>query len=402
MEKRFFDVFSKYNPAPEKRELLERGYDARFRYTKAPMRVEVEMSFASHEDAELIYEIEDECREFYGAESFKILPHFPSHEFNISRFGEITAEAALCGAVTNGFFSNAVYEDDGETKTATLPFSIFGIDFVNAADTAGILSNILYSRYGVRRKIKICSGDNAEAYEAEWRVRREQMILDAERESREAAQRNRENAAREREEQARAADPHYDFEKRAGISSVTGTNEKISNTEFRMGGTVFDASAPEMIWGEDFGISDPIPLADIEAAHGNAVFMGTVFSVETKEARGGTKTTVTIGISDGASAVYMKKSLEEENLGWVKGFKPGGTVAAFGRVIRDKFDNEPFLSFRGIKKIKKKERMDNAEEKRVELHLHSNMSQMDAVITPVEIVHTAIRWGHKAIAVTDH
>ena len=106
-EKSFFDVFGRYKPTEEKRRLLERGKDAKFKYISEPLRVEVELSFDSHEDAELIYEIEDECCEFYGAQSFKILPHFPPSVWKIELMNEITAEAALCGAVTNGFFSNA-------------------------------------------------------------------------------------------------------------------------------------------------------------------------------------------------------------------------------------------------------------------------------------------------------
>ena len=91
-EKRFFDVFSRYKPQEEKRALLERGYNARFRYTKDPMRVEVDLSFDSHEDAELIYEIEDECRELYSAESFKILPHFSPECFDMRYFDEMKYE----------------------------------------------------------------------------------------------------------------------------------------------------------------------------------------------------------------------------------------------------------------------------------------------------------------------
>ena len=102
-EKKFFDVFARYKPSAEKKALLERGHTARFRYTKEPMRVEVDLSFDSHEDAELIYEIEDECRELYSAESFKILPHFEPECFDVKYFDEIACEAALCGAVTNGF-----------------------------------------------------------------------------------------------------------------------------------------------------------------------------------------------------------------------------------------------------------------------------------------------------------
>ncbi len=400
--RRFFDVFGRYSPTEEKRALLLRGHSAVFRYSKNPMRVEVELTFDSHEDAELIYEIEDECREFYGAQSFKIFPHFPSSEFNISRFDEITAEAALCGAVTNGFFSNADYTDDGETITATLPFSILGVDFVKNADTETILSNILYNRYGVKRKISISSGSNAAAHEAEWEQKRQKILEDAERKSREEFIKNREDALKKKEEEARLNDPQYDFEKKSGISSATGVSERVADSVYRMGASVYDVSECEAVFGEDFDIFEPTPLSEIERAKANSVFLGTVFEVSTKETRGGDKTTVTVGISDGASAVYLKRALVSEELGWVKGFKSGAHVAVLGKVIRDRFDNEPFVSFRGIKKIKKKERTDDAPKKRVELHLHSNMSQMDAIITPAEIVNTAIKWGHKAIAVTDH
>ncbi len=401
-EKRFFDVFKRYSPSQEKRELLLRAHSERFRYTKNPVRVEVELSFDYHEEPELIYEIEDECRALYEAESFKILPHFPQSEFTVERFGEITAEAAICGAVTNGFFMNAVYFDDGATITAEIPFYEEGIAFLKNADTEQILSNILYNRYGVERDIKIRSSESTGKFEAQREALRERRIKEAEEQNRIDYIKSREESERQREQEARARDPHYDFDKKSGVSVMTGNNEKISETEYRMGASVYDVSAPEDVFGEDFDISMPRPLSELESAKGNFVILGTVFSVETKETRSGDKTTVTIGISDGASGTYAKKSLTPEEIEWVKGFKPGASVAIFGRMIRDKFDNEPFVSFRAVKKIKKLERLDNAPKKRVELHLHSNMSQKDAIITPEEIVKTAIRWGHKAIAVTDH
>lgn len=401
-EKRFFDVFGRYKPSDEKCFLLERAHSAKFRYSKSPMRVEVELSFDKHEDAELIYEIEDECRELYGAESFKILPHFPPSEYNISRMNEICTEASLCGAVTSGFFTHAKYSDDGETVTVSLPFSSHGIDFVKTADTERILSNILLSRYGVIRSFSISSGADAEAHERELEERRQHLLLEAERESREQFIRRQKEAEQEREAIARANDPHYDFERRAGITSMTGNNEALGETCYRMGAATYDFSESEAVYGEDFEIIEPTPLSDAESARFNAIFLGTVFEVASKDTRAGDKSNLTIGISDGTAGIYAKRILPKEDCGWFKQVKKGAHLAIFGKIARDKFDNEPYLSIKGIKKIKKIERLDNAERKRVELHLHSNMSQMDALITPEEIVNTAIRWGHKAIAVTDH
>ena len=401
--KGFFDVFTRYKPLENKRRLLESGKDAKFRYTKEPMRVEVELSFEEHCDAELIYEIEDECKALYNAESFKIIPHFPPSAYNTSRFDEITYEAANCGAVTHGFFTYAKYDDDGETVRVELPFYETGVEFVKNANTETILSNILFSRYGVKRKVCICCGSGAAELEAEMQRKRSEILVNAERENRERAAAERRMEIERRENEAKENDPYYGFENRVGISSLAGKNEVISETVYKMGATMYNVGSSELIYGDDFDIYEPTPLSDVEKSVGNCIFLGTVFETGSKEIRGGDKFTYTIGISDGACATYIKfVAANDAKMEWFKGLKAGADIAVFGKMKRDRFDNEPQIMPRGIKKIKKEYRMDNAEEKRVELHLHSNMSQMDALITPAEIVDTAIRWGHKAIAVTDH
>ena len=400
--KSFLEIFTRYSPDMDKRDLLDRGYNIRPRKSLDPLRIEVDITFNSHEDAELIYDIEDECRKLYNAQSFKILPHFPSDLFGMKYFPEILCEAAMCGAVTNGFFTGATYDDSGESITISIPFSSYGVDFVKVANTEEIISAILRSRYGVEKKIFIISGGNDEERRRAWETKRLEIMERAEAQSRDDFVRQRQEAAKQREEEARAADPYYDFDSKAGISSATGVNAQLSETTYKMGATTYDFSKPTLAYGDEFEIIEPTPLSDVTSVRNRSVFLGTVFEVTTKETRNGDKTSITIGISDGASATYVKKIIPNEEAGWQNDIKAGQHLAVMGRVQRDKFDNEPFISPTGIMKISSVLRMDNAEKKRVELHLHSNMSQMDALITPKEIVDTAIRWGHRAIAITDH
>ena len=400
--KKFLEVFSRYSPTGKKRELLDGATKIDVRFAKDPLRVEVNMTFACHHDAALIYEIEDECTALYSAETFKILPHFPPETFEVSRFSEIATEAALCGAVTHGFFSGAEYLDDGTTVSVLIPYSAVGVDFVRGANTEQILENILRSRYGVERKVRIAEGSGSEQRERIVRERIEQRLINAEAESRETFIREQREAEEKRIAEARAQDPRYDFDKRAGISAKTGNNENVSDTVFVRGCSTYVTDEAELIWGEPFEIFDPAPLSDAAGVRGWGVFLGTVFAIENKESRAGDRVTVTVGISDGASGIYAKKSLTPDEIGFTKGIKPGMDVAILGRPMRDKFDNELFVSMKAISKIKKKQRMDNAEKKRVELHLHTNMSQMDALTSPADIIKAATRWGHKAIAITDH
>ncbi len=401
-EKKFLEVFSRYKPNKEKRELLDSAEKASFRYTKEPMRVEVELSFSEHKDPELIYEIEDECRELYAAESFKILPHFSPEIFNITYFNEIAAEAALCGAVTNGFFSGAEYTDDGAVITVGIPYFANAVSFVKDSSTEIILSNILKSRYGIVRKIKIEEGKGANERAKIIENRRIEIIKRAEAENREKLAEEIRAGIEAKAAESRALDPHYDFDKKAGISAQTGNNLDISDTKFLRGCTTYITESPELIFGEAFDIIEPTPLSDAADVKGQTIFLGTVFSVETKENRAGDKITVTIGISDGAAGIYVKKSLLPNEAGFAKGVKSGLNIAVFGRPMRDRFDNELFVAVKAIMKIKKEFRTDKSEKKRVELHLHTNMSQMDGLITPADLISTATRWGHSAIAVTDH
>ncbi len=401
MSKRFLEVFSRYSPNKEKRELLDSACEASYRYTKEPMRVEVELTFTEHKDAELIYEIEDECRELYEAQSFKILPHFPPESFKIEYFNEIATEAALCGAITNGFFSGAEFSDNGSTISVGIPYFSGGVDFVKNANTEAMLSNILRSRYGIIRTVAIEEGSGAEERMRAIDARREQIMKQAEEDNR--ARMTEEIRANQAARAAEAAeDPHFGFDKRAGISDATDISEDISESEFIRGSSHYDVTGAEPIYGEPFDIVEPTPLASLGSVRGQGIFLGTVFAVELKENRNGDKITVNIGISDGGSGIYVKKSLPPEETAFAKDMKPGMNVAVLARPMSDRFSGETFLSLKSIMKIKKKSRVDKAEKKRVELHLHTNMSQMDGLISPKELISTAISWGHKAIAVTDH
>ncbi len=400
--RRFFDIFKRYSPTEDKRALLLGAHGEKFRYRQNPMQVEVELSFDSHVPAEILYEIEDECRTLYEAASFKIIPHFPPSEYSLSRFDEVCLEAALSGAVTHGFFSAAEYTDDGECVTVALPFFAGGVEFVKDSGTEEIMANILESRYGVKRRIRIVEGRGAKEYESSMEEHRRQLLEDALRENRERAARERAELERKNEEEAKLRDPHYDFEARVGLSSLAGKNEVLGGGVFRMGASSYTTEGASLLFGDDFAISEPTPLSRVESAVGNTVFLGTVFEKSSKETRGGDKFNCTLGISDGACGAYARAVLTPEEMEPFNNLKKGAHIAIFGRVRRDKFDNEPFIAIRGFKKIGKLERRDDAGEKRVELHLHSNMSSMDAIITPEEIVNTAIGWGHKAIAVTDH
>lgn len=150
-------------------------------------------------------------------------------------------------------------------------------------------------------------------------------------------------------------------------------------------------------------IDSPITnISDITSKMSNITLWGDVFDYSEKDIRKGEKRVVLVSITDYTGSISIKSfvSKDEENI--FAQFKKGGTLLIKGRSDFDTFDNEFVIKANDVMQVEKTIRKDAAEEKRVELHLHTNMSAMDAVTPADKLVERAFLWGHKAIAITDH
>ncbi|MDR0991681.1 MAG: PolC-type DNA polymerase III [Ruminococcus sp.] len=137
----------------------------------------------------------------------------------------------------------------------------------------------------------------------------------------------------------------------------------------------------------------------------NVIIWGDVFDYETRDIKkkdgSGSFTFVKFAVTDYTGSIYVK-FYEDQGENSCASLKKGGTVLVKGRVGLDKYDKEISFTANDITAVKKQEITDEAPEKRVELHLHTNMSQLDAMTPAAKLVRRAFSWGHKAVAVTDH
>ncbi|MBQ7171304.1 MAG: PolC-type DNA polymerase III [Clostridia bacterium] len=165
----------------------------------------------------------------------------------------------------------------------------------------------------------------------------------------------------------------------------------------------YDLSAPELIYGETFSFTDPLPIAALEGRTQNVCFAGEAFWTERREPRKGKKfDSITVGVTDSEASVYLKFTVPTGEETPLTEIVPGTPVAVTGFCSKDDYTGEYFVKPRAVAKIGRIGRKDTAEKKRVELHLHTQMSQMDALIEPKKLVKTLQSWGHTAVAVTDH
>jgi DNA polymerase III subunit alpha, Gram-positive type len=131
---------------------------------------------------------------------------------------------------------------------------------------------------------------------------------------------------------------------------------------------------------------------------------GYVFDCETRELRSG-RTLLTFKVTDYSSSILVKMfSRDKEDAAVMNNMKKGMWVRCRGSIQNDTFVRDLVMIANDVNEIKPVLRLDTApsEEKRVELHMHSPMSQMDAVSSVASLVAQAKKWGHKAIAITDH
>ncbi len=163
--------------------------------------------------------------------------------------------------------------------------------------------------------------------------------------------------------------------------------------------------SPDIIFGRDFD-SEAIPMNTIIEEMGEVTVQGQITFMDERSIQNGERVLVIVHLTDFTDTIAMKQFLKPEQWDELKAdMKKGAFIKVHGITAMDRFDKEVCISSGiSIKKIGDftTPRVDNAKEKRVELHCHSKMSDMDGVTSISDLIKQAVKWGHPALALTDH
>ncbi len=164
----------------------------------------------------------------------------------------------------------------------------------------------------------------------------------------------------------------------------------------------------DIVFGKEIAKRDIIPMSEFGETTGNATAMGCVISYETTETRDRSKIIFKLDFSDKTNTLTAKffpdpdkAQMIEDKLKDIQ--KKGDLIIARGVYKYDNYSRDYVFLVNDINRCEAPKRTDKAEgDKRVELHLHTQSSTMDALTKVSEVIALAARWGHKAIAITDH
>ena len=181
---------------------------------------------------------------------------------------------------------------------------------------------------------------------------------------------------------------------------VTAFVEKKQTAALKIPGLDLTDKPVEVFHGKLFKPEALQPLKDIGGEGGKVTVWGEVFASEVK---GNFRKIYTVSITDYTGSVNLKvRAQEGEDCSKWEGLKPGTTLVIRGDCAFDKYERDYVVYPYDVLTVERRQREDNAPEKRVELHLHTKFSSMDGFCDPGKIVKLAHRMGHKAIAITDH
>ena len=395
------DKFNKYVPDAEERRLLEQGRISRLRADKDRRIVEVRCDFDEVFSKELLYRVEEKLATVYSLSLVRILPHYPSDLFSADYTADVLREAGRMGALTVGFFCDMKTRFDGETLNVEIPFSDGGLMLLDLADTARIAENIIKNEFGLDLHVEINKSADSEERERAYYLNQEKKLRDHGRQIAQEIRKREERIASEAAAENEKSDKP-DLKKVASLFEV-GDAEAVGDGLIKSGAVTFDVSSPVPVFGEPFTIENVTPISSIIGKSKEIVVLGEVFSVTSRETKRKDKIIVTVSLTDKRSSIFVRVSVEPDFLSEVTdAFRVGGCYAIRGDVRIDTYDGDPYITYRDVMSVCKVERTDTADEKRVELHLHTNMSMMDALPTAEQVVKLAHKWGHPAVAITDH
>lgn len=314
-----------------------------------------------------------------------IKPHFPTELFSADYFPQLYAAVRRDIPSINGTLNNA--EVRFENNTLTINLLNGGKTLLDSKGFDKALIKLISEEFNLYISVNYTGTFEVEENSEEYKA----AIQDAQEKI------NRENlqkAAEFYQEEVETAEKRK--EKHAENTTV-----EIEVREGKFATPQIIQSSIRPLYGRSIR-GKMIPISSISGDSGRIVVWGDVFDIEKKVTKSGDKNIFTIDITDytGSTTAKVFNSIKESAV--IDNIKKGDTIVVQGDVEYDKYAGELVVNARSIGTAQKVKVVDNAEKKRVELHMHTNMSQMDAVTSAGDLVNRAYQWGHKAVAITDH
>ena len=377
---KFSDIFSQYLSAP----LVESVANAEIcdiRINKEKRIIDIFAKFDKLTDAKDIFSaqrlIKSSTIQF---SSVTIHPIYSKELFDVSYFPQLVEFLKVDTPSLNGTLNGAMLYRKDNSLVVKLDHG--GLSLLLAKDFSNLLNNIIRQMFSLEFEINYSGVTEIEAQSDEY----VEMMSNVEK-----------KIQRKKLEELSQM---YEFE----AKSDTSANSTPKIIEKRFDKYAVPQIIPESVKPLYGRVSKGkiIPIEKIAYDTGRACVWGDVFALEWKETKSGDKNIITFDITDYTGSITVKIFNNKNECKVLESIKKGSTIICGGDVEFDKYAGEIVLNARSISTVDKVKVGDNAPKKRVELHLHTNMSQMDAVTDAGTLVKRAAAFGHSAIAITDH
>ena len=287
-------------------------------------------------------------------------------ELESKYFPDIFSDIKRRNSSLNGFFNDAVFDFNGDNLSVELKHG--GLEILNNIGAKKKIQDYISEHFNRFVKVEF-TGTLEVDYEQNEQVAKQAAEF-----------------IKEQKEKQRAIEAQR---KQSVFEDVTSIK--------------FYPETKELVYGNTKVNVAPTPIRNLNWETANATICGDVFKFEERETKRGNKFRVSFAITDytGSYIVKMPYAVtkeEKDNLAKVE----GKTAYVSGKIEYDDFEHEKVLFPNCVCLVERYHRKDEAKEKRVELHLHTNMSTMDGMTPAEDLINTAHKWGHKAIAITDH
>ncbi len=307
-----------------------------------------------------IVNAENSIKEKMGLKKVLIKPRYMSELFETAYFSSIIDYVRRKTSAANGFFENADVELNENILKVSLKKG--GLDILKNQKIDEEIENAVLDMFGLSLKVELIE---TEAFDIEKAVKA--AIA--------------EKAAKE-EEQKKEIAQNIKHELLGDLPIYIDTAKAV------MGRPIHEK---------------PRPISELSFDSGNVTVWGDIIKFEVKDTKRGVYKILTFDITDYTSSVTVKVFAEKAEVDRVaEKIQQAKTLMVKGNYRDDKFTSEYMITPDSIQTVLKAEKEDHAEKKRVELHLHTSFSEMDAISSPKALINRAIKWGHRAIAVTDH